>query len=84
MKASDDYDFAAGYYVGDFKIAYENLKTHQNEATTFKALMDSFETDYAALQNCAAQKLDHDVRIASLREQLSYVPEDLSYAERRR
>ena len=73
-----DYDFAAGYYVGDFKIAYENLKTHQNEATTFKALMDSFETDYAALQNCAAQKLDHDARIASLREQLSYVPEDLS------
>ncbi len=73
-----DYNFAAGYYVGDFKIAYENLKTHQNEATTFKALMDSFETDYAALQNCAAQKLDHDARIASLREQLSYVPEDLS------
>ncbi len=73
-----DYDFAAGYYVGDFKIAYENLKTHQNEATTFKALMDSFETDYEALQNCAAQKLDHDARIASLREQLPYVPEDLS------
>ena len=72
-----DYDFAAGYYVGDFKIAYENLKTHQNEATTFKALMDSFETDYAALQNCAAQKLDHEARIASLRENLSYVPEDL-------
>ena len=73
-----DYDFPAGYYVGDFKIAYENLKTHQNEATTFKALMDSFETDYAALQNCAAQKLDHEARIASLRENLSYVPEDLS------
>ena len=72
------YDFPAGYYVGDFKIAYENLKTHQNEATTFKALMDSFETDYAALQNCAAQKLDHDARIASLREDLIYVPEDLS------
>ena len=73
-----DYDFPAGYYVGDFKIAYENLKTHQNEATTFKALMDRFETDYAALQNCAAQKLDHEARIASLREPLSYVPEDLS------
>ena len=73
-----DYDFPAGYYVGDFKIAYENLKTHQNEATTFKVLMDSFETDYAALQNCAAQKLDHEARIASLRENLSYVPEDLS------
>ena len=72
------YDFAAGYYVGDFKIAYENLKIHQNEATTFKALMDSFEADYAALQACAEQKLDHDARIASLREQLPYVPEDLS------
>ncbi len=72
------YDFAAGYYVGDFKIAYENLKIHQNEATTFKALMDSFEADYAALQACAEQKLDHDARIASLRENLSYVPEDLS------
>ena len=73
-----DYDFPAGYYVGDFKIAYENLKMHQNAATTFKALMDSFETDYAALRACAEQKLDHDARIASLREQLSYVPEDLS------
>ena len=30
------------------------------------------------MQNCAAQKLDHEARIASLREQLSYVPEDLS------
>ena len=73
-----DYDFPAGYYVGDFKSAYENLKTHQNEATTFKALMDSFEADYADLQLCAEQKLEHDARIASLREQLSYVPEDLS------
>ena len=72
------YDFAADYYDGDFKIAYENLKTHQNEATTFKALMDSFETDYAALRACAEQKLDHDARIASLREDLIYVPEDLS------
>ena len=72
------HDFPAGYYAGDFKIAYESLKTRQNEATTFKALMDSFETDYAALRACAEQKLDHDARIASLREQLSYVPEDLS------
>ena len=72
------YDFPSGYYVGDFKIAYETLKTHQNEATKFKALMDSFEADYAALQACAEQKLDHDARIASLRENLSYVPEDLS------
>ena len=72
------HDFPAGYYAGDFKIAYENLKTHQNEATTFKALMDSFEADYADLQLCAEQKLDHDARIASLRENLSYVPEDLS------
>ena len=72
------HDFPAGYYAGDFKIAYENLKTHQNEATTFKALMDSFEADYADLQLCVEQKLDHDARIASLRENLSYVPEDLS------
>ena len=73
-----DYDFPAGYYVGDFKNAYESLKMHQNEATTFKALMDRFEADYADLQLCAEQKLDHDARIASLRENLSYVPEDLS------
>ena len=73
-----DYDFPAGYYAGDFQDVYKNLKTHQNEATTFKALMDSFETDYAALRACAEQKLDHDARIASLRENLSYVPEDLS------
>ena len=73
-----DYDFPAGYYAGDFKKAYKDLETHQTEATTFKALMDSFETDYAALQVCAEQKLDHDARIASLRENLSYVPEDLS------
>lgn len=73
-----DYDFPAGYYTGDFQDAYKDLETHQTEATTFKALMDSFETDYAALQACAEQKLDHDARIASLRENLSYVPEDLS------
>ena len=72
------HDFAAGYYDGKFKDAYDKLTTNQTAADTFEALMKRFEEDYAELEACAQNQLDHAGRIASLRENLSYVPEDLS------
>ena len=73
-----DYDFAAGYYAETFKTAYVTLKENQQKAETFKALMEHFEADYAVLENCAAQKLDHTAIIDALRTKLSYIPEELS------
>ena len=73
-----DYDFAAGYYAETFKTAYVTLKENQQKAETFKALMEHFEADYAVLENCAAQKLDHIAIIDALRTNLSYIPEELS------
>ena len=73
-----DYDFAAGYYAETFKTAYVTLKENQQKAETFKALIEHFEADYAVLENCAAQKLDHIAIIDALRTNLSYIPEELS------
>ncbi len=69
------HDFAAGYYDGEFKDAYNKLKTNQTAADTFEALMKRFEEDYAALEVCAQQKVDHAAIIADLRTNLSYLPE---------
>ena len=68
-------DFAAGYYDGEFKDAYDKLKTNQTAADTFEALMKRFEEDYAELETCAQQKVDHAAIIADLRTNLSYLPE---------
>lgn len=72
-----DYDFTADDYAA-LKSAYETLKSHQHSATTFKELMDSFDTDYAAMQTTGANALDHAAIIAALRKNLSYLPDDLS------
>ena len=69
------HDFAAGYYDGEFKDAYNKLKTNQTAADTFEALMKRFEEDYAELETCAQQKVDHAAIIADLRTNLSYLPE---------
>ena len=69
------HDFAAGYYDGEFKDAYNKLKTNQTAADTFDALMKRFEEDYAELETCAQQKVDHAAIIADLRTNLSYLPE---------
>ena len=72
-----DYDFTTADYR-TFTSAYSTLKSNQNSATTFKELMDSFDTDYAALQAAGTNALDHAAIIAALRKNLSYLPDDLS------
>jgi len=72
-----DYDFTTADYR-TFTSAYSTLKSNQNSATTFKDLMDSFDEDYAALQAASAKKLDHAAILASLRKNLSYLPDDLT------
>lgn len=72
-----DYDFTTADYR-TFTSAYNALKSNQTSATTFKNLMDSFDADYAALQVAGANALDHAAILASLRKNLSYLPDDLT------
>lgn len=72
-----DYDFTTADYR-TFTSAYSTLKSNQNSATSFKALMDAFDTDYAALQAAGTNALDHAAIIAAIRKNLSYLPDDLS------
>ena len=72
-----DYDFLTADYQA-LTATYNTLKTNQQNAATFKVLMDSFDEDYAALQAAGAKKLDHAAILASLRKNLSYLPDDLT------
>ena len=72
-----DYDFTSENYQ-ELTDAYNALKSGQTSATSFKALMDAFDTDYAALQAAGANALDHAAIIAALRKNLSYLPDDLT------
>ena len=72
-----DYDFTSENYQV-LTDAYNALKSNQTSAATFKALMDQFDTDYAALQAAGAKALDHAAIIAALRKNLSYLPDDLT------
>ena len=72
-----DYDFTTADYR-TFTSAYNALKSHQQSAASFKELMDSFDADYAALQVAGANALDHAAILASLRKNLSYLPDDLT------
>ena len=73
-----DYDFREGNYSA-FTALYDTLVSNQNGAETFKELMDSFYADYAAMEAYVSSSLlDHDALVAAVREQLSYVPRDLS------
>ena len=72
-----DYDFLTADYQ-TLTAAYKALKSHQQSAASFKELMDSFDEDYAALQAAGVKKLDHAAILASLRKNLSYLPDDLS------
>ena len=72
-----NYDFSTDNYKA-LKSAYETLKLHQQSATTFKELMDQFDEDYATVQTIGATAIDHAAIIAALRENLSYLPDDLN------
>ena len=72
-----DYDFTSENYQV-LTAAYNTLKSNQTSAATFKALMDQFDTDYAAMQTAGANALDHAAIIAAIRKNLSYLPDDLT------
>ena len=72
-----DYDFTSENYQV-LTAAYNTLKANQTSAATFKALMDSFDADFEALQAAGAKALDHAAIIAAIRKNLSYLPDDLT------
>ena len=73
-----DYDFEAGYYDGTFRPQYETLLEGLDGAATFKDLVDTFDSGFAALQESGASAMDHEAVIADLRADLAYLPGDLN------
>ena len=72
------YDFGDDDYA-EFTQLYEKLVDNQNSAGSFKALVDSFNADYAALEDYARRyALDHETLIQAIRDNLQYIPRDLS------
>lgn len=72
-----DYDFTAADYEA-FKAQYETLTANLNAATELTALMDTFDTDFARMKELGAATIDHAAVIAGLRQNLSYLPDDLN------
>ena len=72
-----DYDFTAADYEA-FKAQYETLTAHLDAATELTALMDTFDADFARLKELGAATIDHAAVIAGLRQNLSYLPDDLN------
>ena len=72
-----DYDFTAEGYAA-FKAQYDALTAHLDEATDLTALMDTFDADFAGLKELGAAAIDHAAVIAGLRQNLSYLPDDLN------
>ena len=72
-----DYDFAAEGYAA-LKAQYETLTAHLAEATDLTALMETYDADFARLKELGAAAIDHAAVIAGLRQNLSYLPDDLN------
>ena len=72
-----DYDFAAADYEA-FKAQYETLTANLNAATDLTGLMDTYDADFARLKELGAAVIDHAAVIAGLRQNLSYLPDDLN------
>ena len=72
-----DYDFTAEGYEA-FKAQYETLTANLQKATELTALMDTFDADFARLKELGAAVIDHAAVIAGLRQNLSYLPDDLN------
>ena len=74
-----EYDFADGYYQNTWKIAYETLKSNQEDAKSFDALMTQFDADYANLQKLAKKNAaDYAGITETIKETLQFIPEDLT------
>ena len=72
-----DYDFTAADYAA-LKAQYETLTANLQKATDLTALMDTFDADFARLKELGAAVIDHAAVIAGLRQNLSYLPDDLN------
>ncbi len=72
-----DYDFTAADYEA-FKAQYETLTANLQKATELTALMDTFDADFARLKELGTAVIDHAAVIAGLRQNLSYLPDDLN------
>ena len=72
-----DYDFTAADYAA-LKAQYETLTANLQKATELTALMDTFDADFARLKELGAAVIDHAAVIAGLRQNLSYLPDDLN------
>ena len=72
-----DYDFTAEGYAA-LKAQYETLTANLAEATDLTALMDTYDADFAGLKELGAAAIDHAAVIAGLRQNLSYLPDDLN------
>ena len=77
--AYTEYDFADGYYQNTWKTAYETLKSNQEDAKSFDALMTQFDVDYAHLQKLAKENAtDYAGITETIKEKLQFIPEDLT------
>ena len=72
-----DYDFTAEGYAA-LKAQYETLTANLNAATDLTGLMDTYDADFARLKELGAAVIDHAAVIAGLRQNLSYLPDDLN------
>ena len=72
-----DYDFTAGGYAA-LKAQYETLTANLQTATDLTALMETYDADFASLKELGAAAIDHAAVIAGLRQNLSYLPDDLN------
>lgn len=72
-----DYDFTAEGYEA-FKAQYETLTANLQKAIDLTALMETYGADFALLKELGAAVIDHAAVIAGLRQNLSYLPDDLN------
>ena len=72
-----DYDFTAEGYEA-FKAQYETLTANLQKAIDLTALMETYGADFARLKELGAAVIDHAAVIAGLRQNLSYLPDELN------
>ena len=72
-----DYDFTAEGYAA-LKAQYETLTANLQKATDLTALMETYDADFARLKELGKAAIDHAAVIAGLRQNLSYLPDDLN------
>ena len=72
-----DYDFTAEGYAA-LKAQYETLTANLLKAADLTALMETYDADFARLKELGKAAIDHAAVIAGLRQNLSYLPDDLN------